>query len=118
KESGRSLHEGRAAAGGRHADAAAVRAHAVGDDRPAGAHVPVQHGEKPFRAQRDGEDSRFLDARPGSERLDAWPRYGKPRRADKLPGAVAGAGSRVTEQFARGSYTLAADHSSPDRSRP
>ncbi len=28
----------------------AVRAHAVGDDRLARAHVPVQHGEEPLRA--------------------------------------------------------------------
>ena len=29
-------------------------AHAVGHDRPARAHVPVQHGEEPLRAVRDG----------------------------------------------------------------
>ena len=57
---------GRAAPGRRHSDARPVRSHAVGDDGPAGAHVPVQHEEEPLRARTDGQDPRQPDSRPRS----------------------------------------------------
>ena len=50
EEGRRALRQGRAAARRRHADARPVRPHAVGDHRPARAHVQVQHGEEQLRA--------------------------------------------------------------------
>ena len=64
EEGRRTLRQGRAAARRRHADARPVRPHAVGDHRPARAHVPVQHGEEQLRARQHGQDPRLADARP------------------------------------------------------
>ena len=101
QEGRRAVHRGGTAAGQRHADARAVRAHAVGHHRLARAHVPVQHEEEPLRAQRDGQDPRRADPRPGPEHPVARLRRRGARRAGQLPGAVAGAGAGAAEQLAR-----------------
>ena len=52
-----------AADGRRHADARRVRARAVGQHRPARAHVPREHEEERVRARRDARDPDVADAR-------------------------------------------------------
>ncbi len=101
----------------RHADARPVRPHAVGHHRPARAHVPVQHGEKPLRAQPTWTS--ILDSpdpRPRPEHPVPRLRRRVARRAGQLPGAVARAGHGAAEQLARRSHAVAADH--PDADRP
>ena len=80
---------GDAADGRRHADARRVRARAVGQHRPARAHVPREHEEERLRARRDAQILDVADARARPRRAHARLRR-RARRADQLSGAEPG----------------------------
>ena len=110
-QGGRPLRERHAADGRRQAIARRFRPPAIGQHRPAGAHVQGQHGEEFVRAQEHGEDSRLPDARAESRNPVPRLRRRRPRRDGQLPGPVARAGGRAAVEFARRAHALAAGHS-------
>ena len=99
----------------RHADARRVRPRAVGDHRPARAHVQRNMKKNAFVLADMEQDPRLADARARSRHPVARLRR-RARRADQLSGAVPGARPGAAVELARRAHAVAADH--PAAGRP